>query len=255
MEWRRRPGGGFMLLTGGMLLVALALLALAGCGDEGVVITSPMSPQVSDDFIAGAPAQNLIRPRVHVYYFGAKTGEDYQDVVRRIEERVRWAQFFYLSEMNRHGYPGKTFLTQRHPNGALVRQIIPRHDTEYYLAHSGLSQELFDRLDGRVSSGGWSRKPRLFFTDIPSDYIDACGVAGAGATDGRATIFGGLCWDGRTVAHELGHVFQLPHDFRNGEYIMSYGKTIHSDGTVETLPLVKRGCFINRCRKSGDGVS
>ena len=32
-----------------------------------------------------------------------------------------------------------------------------------------------------------------------------------------------------TVAHELGHAFGLHHDFRNGNYIMSYGPTTIED--------------------------
>lgn len=175
---------------------------------------------------ADAQENNTSRPLVHIYYVGTKTLSATQDTIQSIAKTVTRVQVFYTLEMIRHGHQGKTFLIQLHADGKLVREISLKHDAQYYVSNGEptVQSELNDKL-GYLSSTD-DRKIRLFFVDI--SFLDSIGIRGRAWADtglGNAYIYGKLNWMSFIVAHELGHAFGLWHDYRNGEYIMSKGRT------------------------------
>lgn len=221
-----------MLLTAFMILLG----ALLGCGDSDDVpsLLTPIESIVTDDFIAGAPDINTSRPILRVFYVEPQsqpippTDADYRGYVNRIDQQVKEVQMFFSKEMTRHGYKGKTFAIQTHQNGKLmVERIKSDNPLAHYLDEHphAISGEIGSRL-GNIFDHS-RREIRLFFVDLPG--VGACGFGSGSSPNGAAWVFGG-CWTNETIAHELGHAFGLQHDWRNGEFIMSYGSTEEDNG-------------------------
>ena len=91
---------------------------------------------------------------------------------------------------------------------------------------------------GNSSYGYWDEIQEKFDTRANNVYVivwdnsvghinGASGVGAGGRDGGGATVTARFHWT--TVAHELGHTFGLWHDFRDGNYIMSYGPTTIED--------------------------
>ena len=131
---------------------------------------------------------------------------------------------FYADQMENYGYD-KTFRYETDPDGkALVHHIVGKHDDAQY------------RKNPASSFGEFAKKIQtpntilLVFIDVSGGTIYVSGVTtsgdvcGAAYSGGRILIpaYGG-CFNRIPIAHELGHTFGLPHDWRSGRYIMSYG--------------------------------
>ena len=154
---------------------------------------------------------------VRTVYFLPKDREPRQDIDAKIDKMLKRVHKFYADQMENYGYD-KTFRYETDPDGkTLVHHIVGKHDDAQY------------RKNPASSFGEFAKKIQtpntilLVFIDVSGGTIsgNACGVTYSG---GRILIpaYGG-CFNWITTAHELGHTFVLPHDFRDGRYIMSYG--------------------------------
>lgn len=217
-------------------VVCIAMLMLAGCGDEEKIAPLLMHP-IEETFIAGvlaAPTINTSRPILRVFYVEPKsqpippTDADFEQYVKRIDRQVKEVQMLFSNEMTRHGYKGKTFAIQTDKNRRLVvERVKTDNPLSYYLGQDShaVMREMGERF-GNVYDHS-RREIRLFFIDLQG--APGCGFGSGGSPNGSAYVFG-TCWTNEVIAHELGHAFGLEHDWRNGEYIMSYGSTEGADG-------------------------
>lgn len=212
--------------------LVIAIATLCGCGDfeNGEIIGAQLHGKSVHDTLA--PVTGI--PSISVYYVGEKIGVEYAAAISQIEGIVRWSQDFYRNEMVRHGFGPKTFTIQRHEDGAVVGRFTPEYSIDYYKEHvtdgyrfGGLRKEI-----GYNQCPNYSDVSLLIFTDVPSNIA---GEAWACESSGHAFIAEGA-WYNDVVAHELGHVFQLHHDWRDGSDIMSYGQTRRLDGTWTNPP-------------------
>ena len=155
---------------------------------------------------------------VRTVYFLPKDREPRQDIDAKIDKMLKRVQKFYADQMENYGYDRKTFRYETDPDGkVVVHHIVGKHDDAQY------------RKNPASSFGEFAKKIQtpntilLVFIDVSGGTIggNACGVTYSG---GRILIpaYGG-CFNWITTAHEIGHTFVLPHDFRSGRYIMSYG--------------------------------
>ena len=155
---------------------------------------------------------------VRTVYFLPKDREPRQDIDAKIDKMLKRVQKFYADQMENYGYDRKTFRYETDPDGkAVVHHIVGKKDDAQY------------RKNPASSFGEFAKKIQtpntilLVFIDVSGGTIggNACGVTYSG---GRILIpaYGG-CFNWITTAHEIGHTFVLPHDFRSGRYIMSYG--------------------------------
>lgn len=211
-------------------VLVIAIVTLAGCGDEGELLfpVSPLATIEQVDFIGAPPLVNLNRPKLRVFYVEPKTqpipptAADYASYVERIDLRIKEAQVFFANEMTRHGYKGKTFGIDTHNGRLIVERYTLENSLNYYLTSPTHEVRLeISRELGNIFDHG-TREIRMFFVDLPGH--SACGFGSGNTTNGSAYVFG-QCWTRSTIAHELGHAFGLQHDWRNGEFIMSYGST------------------------------
>ena len=143
-----------------------------------------------------------------------------QDVVDSMKTTIRQVQAFFSDQLEAHGHGARTFRFETDADGApVVHRLDGRHPDSHYLDRTFSAvlreaRQVFD-LD--------TRQVNFFVVDNSTNLIDrfAAGQGAGGRDWGSLVVPGNFPWT--HVAHELGHAFGYPHDFRNGAYVMSYG--------------------------------
>ena len=121
------------------------------------------------------------------------------NVDAEIDALIKKTQRFFADEMERHGFGRKTFQFEADANG---NAVVHHNKSLIHIPPQSISVNM---LDG-ISLG-----------------TSVCGTGGGSPFEGgAATIY---CWSWDVIAHELGHVFGMGHDFRSDSYIMSYGES------------------------------
>jgi len=166
-------------------------------------------------------------PVVRLIYFLPRDRRPRPDIDAQMDRLIKEIQTFYANEMERHGFGRKTFQFETDADGnAVVYHITGRYEDTHYQRYSvwGEIGEQFDT----------SRNIYLVTLDVSTESIGtglfggACGVVDIATSRGfsnRALIpADGHCFNVTGAAHELGHTFHLPHDYRNDSYLMSQGR-------------------------------
>ena len=162
---------------------------------------------------------NVGAPRtVRMIYFLPNDRPFRQEVVDSMKVTIRQIQTFYAEQMAARGHGRKTFRFETDARGEpIVHRVDGQHPDSHYLDNTSATvpDEIRQKFDTQAN---------IYFTVIDNS-INVIGTGDgrfAGGTGGiLALVPGGFHWT--TAAHELGHVFGLEHDFRDGNYIMSYG--------------------------------
>ena len=169
--------------------------------------------------MAGFPQIALAQddgPTSRVVYFHASDKAPRLDVDIEIDGLVKKAQNFFAVEMERHGFGKKTFQIEADANGnTVVHHVVGKFPYAHYLEDPFvlIPEEISEQIDS--PPGGF------YIIMVETDEEEGQlpdGVCGYGKDN--ASIY---CWDWEVVAHEVGHVFELRHDFRDDKHIMSYG--------------------------------
>ncbi len=168
---------------------------------------------------------NVGEPRtVRMIYFLPNDRPFRQEVVDSMKVAIRQIQTFYAEQMQAHGYGNKIFRFETDARGEpLVQRVDGQYPDIHYLDNT--SRTVRDEIEQVFDV-----RKNIYFIVIDNS-IDAIGTDGGqrvGGVGNRMGKNGGIALfpDGfsfRTAAHELGHAFGLLHDFRDGNYIMSYG--------------------------------
>ena len=214
--------------TMGLMLMGLMIL-IGGCDN----IAPELLPALPGDD-AGAPAFVPNRPYVRFYLVSPKSQvtlereEELEAMVFGIDWYVRETQEFFASEMDRHGYGRMTFPIAFDADGRVhVTHITLPEDVQFY--SDGTLEELslaLSVLEARAIEPAPGEMPFFLIADIPGHVVGEWGHCGLG------NFIFMECLAVEILAHQLGHRFGLSHDWRNGEYVMSYGETLKSDGTL-----------------------
>ena len=178
----------------------------------------------------------LAQPSVRLVYFLPNDRPVRPDRVEALRELIKDAQEFYADEMERHGYGRKTFRVETDTNGEpLVHHVDGKFTDAHYQIHT--PNKVWTEIKERFNT-----PQHVYFCaiDISNEVIGTSNIrdpegesCGDGSTvwhgGGRELIIpaSGHCFNLPLIAHELGHGFELEHDFRDNAYIMSYGWNRH----------------------------
>ena len=160
---------------------------------------------------------------VRMIYFLPNDRPFRADVVRKMKDEIRNVQAFYAEQMRAHGYGDKTFRFETDAQGEpLVHRLDGQHPDSHYLYNTdgrvvSEVKEIFD-LNANVYAIVVDNSINVFVK--PNGFGRGSAVR-TGKTSGYGLVIRGF--DFVLLAHELGHAFGLPHDFRDEAYIMSYG--------------------------------
>ena len=162
---------------------------------------------------------NVGEPRtVRMIYFTPNNWQYRASIAQQLKDTIRTVQTFYAEQMQAHGYGEVTFRFETDPQGEpMVHHVVGEHPDLYYFDNIG---PMFDEIERKFDL---SVNIYLIFIDSGPSGI---GSGGFGARQGKEGGFAflppfNISWG--LAAHELGHAFGLPHDFRDGSFIMSYG--------------------------------
>ena len=165
---------------------------------------------------------NVGAPRtVRMIYFLPNDRPFRQEVVDSMKVTIRQIQTFYADQMAAHGHSRKTFRFETDARGEpLVHRVDGQYPDSHYLDNTSATvpDEIRQKFDTQAN---------IYFTVIDNS-INAIGTGDGRFAGGTGSIIalvpGGFHWT--TAAHELGHTFGLAHDFRDGNYLMSYGPSV-----------------------------
>ena len=161
-----------------------------------------------------------------IYFFASDRSAD-KDIDTKLDTLIKRVQQFFEGEMERHGFGKKTFRVETDARGnAVVHRVKGKFTGEYYAGDKNIHTvgskvypEINERFDGAK-----------VINFIVVDAGRAMGGSGGGASHGGSVLMTVNCIATGDyfylAAHELGHAFGLPHDFRNEAYIMGYGSRI-----------------------------
>ena len=164
---------------------------------------------------------NVGEPRtVRMIYFLPNDRAFRQEVVDSMKVTIRQIQTFYADQMAARGYGRKTFRFETDAQGEpIVHRVDGQHPESHYL--SGAYPDPIDE-----SYKSFNRLTNILFVVLGNSTRGIGRGAGGvgqniGKNGGHALVSEKFHW--KLAAHELGHAFGLEHDFRDGDYIMSYG--------------------------------
>ncbi len=197
------------------------------CGFTGFQLDETPYDQSPNRRYARANSENLNvgEPRtVRMIYFLPNDRPYRADVVQKMKDEMRNIQTFYTEQMEAHGYGNLTFRYETDAQGEpMVHRVDGVHADNFYVNYTFLPVKSEINMAFDLNENIY-----LTVIDHSADDIEAFfGARALGAADPMGKN-GGFAlipdeFSFTTAAHELGHTFDLPHDFRDGAYIMSYG--------------------------------
>ena len=156
-----------------------------------------------------------------------------QNMDATLDKWVEDVQRFFADEMERHGFGRKTFQLETDAQGNPVRHYVKGKFTNEHYRSNGIRKaneeisEQFDRSEHLIYLNFINININLDqdFSQIGGNAVGDPfkGIANITLVDFNENAPRKLytrAWT--TIAHELGHAFGLPHDFRDERYIMSY---------------------------------
>ena len=158
---------------------------------------------------------NAGEPRtVRLFYFLPNDRPYRTEVVDSLKSGILDLQTFFADQMETHGHGRKTFNFETDDQGDPVVHRVDGDSSDTHYSRRGYTEGEIKRAFDN------SANIILIVMDVSASSVHEIGTGSKGS--GWAMIYGE--WNWFAAAHELGHSFGLHHDFRDNEYIMSYGR-------------------------------
>ena len=179
------------------------------------------------------PRQLAMQDAVRIIYFLPKGSRPQLNIRAKIDKIIRKVQHFYAEQIEDHRLDRRSFTFETDENGeAQVYLVKGEFPAAYYL------EKTLARVEDEIETHfDLSRNVHFIIVELGSKRIEenVCGqgrvnlIWGGGELWQAKSGLAGIptfknCFDWETAAHELGHAFGLDHDFRDGDYLMSYGR-------------------------------
>ena len=169
------------------------------------------------------PAVTFAEGVVKVIYFVPRDRAIQQDIPAKISTQIKQVQKLYADQLESHGFGRKTFDLETDAAGdVIVHQVIGQQNDAFY--HADTLNKIYEETKAEFDKG---ISINLFVVDVSTERIQGnCGIA---RYDGGPAMVpaSGDCVQGdhgvQLIAHEIGHAFNLVHDFRDNSFMMSYG--------------------------------
>ena len=249
----------------------VVVAAICGCDEVAPeFLTPPATDTAVEDNMLSFPEVELTADfptelYVRVVYVEPRlpAGQEtrYPERAAEIDALVREVQTFFADELERHGYPRRTFTVRETDGRVRVERLTLEHEASFYETADGrlqLALEEFEyELFGEYGHGHGPREFYISFVDVPGYRIetfsgDACAVGSAQGTHyGAVTIPRvrpmGCNATADLLTHELMHAFGLlGHDWRSDDYMLSYGASRHKISRGAAGWLARHPAFIGR---------
>lgn len=171
---------------------------------------------------AGTPQiLNFGEPRtVRLLYFLPNNRQFRAEVVQKMKDEIQRIQIFYAQQMQAHGYGNNTFRFESDAQGMpIVHRVDGERADHSYLPGDQKVVEEIERL--------FDMRKNIYWIVLDTGTAGLGGqIQGIGRRVGKnggyALVPDAFHWT--EAAHELGHAFGLLHDFKEDDYLMSYGK-------------------------------
>ncbi len=164
---------------------------------------------------------------VRLIYFLPKDSQAQPSINTKLDTWIKDVQQLYGDELMSYGFGRKTFKLETDANDkTVVHHVEGLSDEAHY--HQGTFSKVVNEISERFDVS-----KNVYLIVVETSIFEggrSCGKAnGSGRTGGYAVVpAAGNCVAEnvvvKLVAHELGHVFGLHHDFRSDMHIMSYGR-------------------------------
>ena len=157
---------------------------------------------------------------VRLIYFLPKDSRAQPDIKVTLDTLIKDTRRIYADSLELYRFGRKTFQIETDANGKAVV-----HHVEGLFGEAHYRQRTFSKVIEEISERFDGSKHAYLIVVETNAFEGGSRITGkarqVGRMGGYAMIRAGAT--SRTVAHELGHVFGLEHDFRDNAYIMSYG--------------------------------
>ena len=143
--------------------------------------------------------------------------------IQLIKDEIRMAQTFFAEQMQAHGYGNRTFRIETDAHGEpLVHRVEGQHPESHYFEQTPGMLNAFHYKEIEQEFD-FDKNVYVIYKDISEHFGPATGYRRTknGATVNLPGTFERSHW--KVLSHELAHAFGLPHDYRDGAYILSYG--------------------------------
>ena len=203
---------------------------------DGFVFLWEITPDIlqpSRNISAILPRLPAYPPQIRVIHFLPSDQTLQPNIATEIQTLAKETQDFCAQQMENHGFGRKTFQLETDSNGkTVVYHLQGSSPAEDYISQRvSITRELEDLLD---------LIDHIYLVVLDPSLQGALGgFCGLALTDGRGVSGGafqmsdngrlaivyasGYCAGVDTTAHELGHTFGLPHDYRDNDYVMNHG--------------------------------
>ena len=171
---------------------------------------------------AGMPQTlNVGKPHaVRLLYFLPNNRQFRAEVVQKMKVEIQRIQTFYAQQMQAHGYGNNTFQFESNAQGTpVVHRVDGEHPDNDYLPGDQKIVEEIERL--------FDIRKNIYWIVMDTSTAGLGGqIQGIGRRVGKNGGYGLVpdAFHWTEAAHELGHAFGLLHDFKEDDYLMSYGK-------------------------------